>query len=212
MRPVALLAVFLFAACTAETKQHAHPRPPQQTPAPVLAPQDRDFLERAAKGSNAEISMGSLVDTHATRPDVIAFGRRMVADHGAIHRELNAIAARYRITLPTSLGEHQASFDRIVDLQRDHFDREFVQVMIEDHDMAVQLFREEAAGGLDPALRAFAARMVPVIQAHLQHAKALQPPPGSAPSVSPHTGESRPGTAAPRQTPPPPAPQTPHPH
>jgi putative membrane protein len=174
MRPLVLLAVLLLAACTAETDQRAHPQPPQEPPSPVLAPQDRDFLERAAKGSNAEVAMGLLVDSRSIRPDVIAFGHQMVGDHTAINRNLAAIATRYRIILPTSLGDHQASYDRVVDLYRDEFDREYVRVMIDDHDAAVQLFREEASGGADPALRAFAAQTLPLIQSHLQHAKGLK--------------------------------------
>jgi putative membrane protein len=211
MRPLAAAAMLLLAACTADTSQHAHPRPPQKPPSPVLAPQDRDFLEHAAQGSNAEVAMGRLVDSRATRPDVIAFGRAMVTDHTAINRRLAAIAARYPIILPTSLGDHQASYDRVVDLRRDEFDREFSQAMIEDHDMAVQLFREEASGGHDPALRAFAAQTLPLIQAHLQHAKALRPPPDSDPLVSPRTSGNPPLPAAPRPNPEP-GPRTPPPH
>lgn len=173
MRPLALFAVLFLAACTAETDQRAHPQPPQEPPAPVLAPQDRDFLERAAKGSNAEVAMGRLVESRSTRADVIAFGHRMVADHSAINRDLAAIAARHQIVLPTSLGDQQASYDRVVDLYRDELDREYIRVMIDDHDTAVQLFREEASGGADPALRAFAAQTLPLIQSHLQHARAL---------------------------------------
>ena len=172
--------VLLVAACSPDTAQQAHPRRSGPTPAPVLAPQDRDFLERAAEGSNAEIATGSTATRQAFRPEVKAFGAMMVRDHGTMNRQLAAIARRYHIELPTSLGDHQASYDRIVDLRYDRFDEEYMQVMIEDHDLALELFRGEAAGGADPALRAFAAAHVPVIEAHLDHAKALagpKPPP-----------------------------------
>ncbi len=208
MKPLVLLAVALVVACTPDTNQRAHPRPKQSLPMPVLAPQDRDFIERAAKGSNAEIVMGTLVDARATRPDVIAFGHAMVKDHTEINRRLGAIVTRYRIVLPTDLGDHQASYDRVVDLRRDEFDREFSQVMIEDHDMAVQLFREAAAGAADPALRAFAAQTLPLIQAHLRHAKALEPPPDTppelaAPTPPPGSGQlASPDTAARPPSPP----------
>jgi putative membrane protein len=176
MKTLALAAALLFAACTPDAEQHAHARPQQRPAAPVLHSQDRDFLEHAAQGSNAEVAIGGLGAARGLSGDVRAFGQRMVTDHGAIRRELATIAGRHRIILPTDLGDHQASYDRVVDLHRDEFEREFTKVMVEDHDMAVMLFQGEASGGVDPEIRAFATRTLPLIQAHLQHAKSLTPP------------------------------------
>jgi putative membrane protein len=175
-----LTALFLVVACTPQVEQHAHPRRPVVPPSPILPMQDRDFLERAAEGSNAEIKTGGLTSSRAERADVQAFGQQMVRDHSDINSRLAAIAARRHIALPTSLGDHQASYDRLVDLHRTRFDEEFVQVMVEDHDAAAELFRSEAAGGADPELRAFAASTLPLIESHLTHAKSLagaKPPP-----------------------------------
>lgn len=168
-----LLLMLLLAACSPDIDQQAHPRRAGVPPAPVLASQDRDFLERAAEGGNAEIAIGRLAETRASSPAVKAFGRMMVADHAAIHAGLAAIAASHRITLPTSLGDHQAGYDRVVDLRLEAFDKEFVRVMNEDHDLARELFKSEASGGHDPALKAFAAQSLPIIEAHLTHAKAM---------------------------------------
>jgi putative membrane protein len=177
MKTVALLAVLLVAACTPDAEQHAHPRRSSgNAPSPILPSQDRDFLEHAAEGSNAEIAIGKLVRSRALRAEVKAYGERMVADHTAINARLAAIAAKHRIALPTSLGDHQASYDRVVDLRWDRFDEEFMQVMVEDHDMAAELFRSEASGGADPELKSFAAQTLPLIVAHLDHAKALAGP------------------------------------
>lgn len=172
--PLAFAVLLALAACTPDTAQQAHPRLAQTSlPAPVLAPQDRDFLEKAAEGSNAEIAMGKLVEERALSEEVKAYGRRMVADHSAINARLAAIAARHGVSLPTTLGEHQASFDRVVDLRREQFDQELMQVMNEDHDMARELFRSQASGGFNPDLRNFAASTLPTIDAHLTHAKAM---------------------------------------
>jgi putative membrane protein len=171
---VFVLLLLLIGACSPNIEQHAHPTPKADAvPSENLAPQDRDFMERAAQGSNAEIAMGALVDRHALRADVIAFGKLMVTDHRAINQQLAAIAKAKRISLPTSLGEHQQNYDRIVDLHRHPFDREFARAMRADHQEAVRLFREEASGGLDAELKAFAAATLPKIEAHLRHAEGL---------------------------------------
>ncbi len=170
---IAILAVVLLAACSPNTEQHAHARPAGEPRVPVLSPQDRDFLEKATEGSNAEVAIGVLGRTRGMRPEVRAFGERMVADHSAIKQRLIALAAKHRIILTDSLGEHQASFDRVVDRHREEFDQEFMKVMVDDHHAAFELFRSEASGGTHPELKAFAAQTLPTIGAHLEHAKAL---------------------------------------
>ena len=168
-----VLIALLFCACTAETRQSVHERPPQKSAGTYLASQDNDFLNRAAQGSNAEIAIGALARTHTSRADVIAFGEQMVRDHSAANARLSVIAASKHITLPTSLGDNQQGFDRVADLRGEDFDREFIKVMVDDHNGASLLFKGEAEGGADPDLRAFAASTLPVIEAHLQHAKSI---------------------------------------
>jgi putative membrane protein len=177
MRTLLSIAIVLsFAACTADVEQVAHPSPRDARPATSagLASQDRDFVERAAQGSNAEISMGKIVDEHSLRPEVLAFGRLMVTDHYAINEQLRAIAAKKHIELAKSLGDQQQNFDRVVDLEREHFDREYMRVMIESHQQAVELFRNEAKNGIDPELKAFAASTLPRIEAHFDHALSMK--------------------------------------
>jgi putative membrane protein len=174
MKALVLTATLLLAACTPDSEQHAHPRRASgNAPSPILPSQDRDFLEHAVQGSNAEIDIGKLVRTHAWRPEVKAYGERMVADHSALNARLAAIAHKHRIVPPTKLGDHQLSYDRLVDLRYDRFDEEFIQVMTEDHDMAAELFRMQAAGGADPELKAFAAQNLPLIIGHLDHIRAM---------------------------------------
>jgi putative membrane protein len=170
-----LITALVFAGCTADVEQQVHPSPRDARPASSkdLASQDRDFIERAAQGSNAEISMGKVAPARALRPEVAALGRLMVTDHTAINEQLGMIAKKKGIVLPTSLGEQQQSFDRIVDLKRETFDREFVRALIESHQQAVLLYEGEAAGGVDADVRAFASATLPKIEAHLAHAKSL---------------------------------------
>ena len=176
MRTLSIALLLSLAACTADVEQARHPSPRDAKPATSadLASQDRDFLERASQGSNAEVSMGKVVDEHALRPEVLAFGKLMVADHQAINEQLRAIAAKKKIEMTKSLGDHQQDFDRVVDLERDEFDRAYVRVMIQSHHQAAELFRNEAANGIDPELKAFAASTLPKIEAHLRHVLSMK--------------------------------------
>jgi putative membrane protein len=172
---IAPMLLFLL-ACSRGTSQEAHPLPAssQDVARSVeLASQDRDFIEQAAQGDNAEIAIAALVEGRALRAEVTSLGRMVRSDHEESKRQLEAIAAARHIALPTSLGEQQATYDRVIDKRLDPFDREFVRAMIETHQDALQLFRNEATGGVDRDLKAFAASSVPKLEAHLQAATAL---------------------------------------
>jgi putative membrane protein len=175
MRRSTTILLLLLAACSPEVTQRAHPAPSHasKSSAQDLAPQDRDFLERAAEGGNAEIAIGDLPPGRTQNAAVLSFGKMMIAQHSASNRQLVAIALKKKISLPASLGEHQASWDRLDGRTQYDFDVEFAKVMVDDHNQAAELFRSEASGGADPEIRALAASTLPMIEAHLQQAKAL---------------------------------------
>ena len=172
-RPMVPLLLALFIGCNPDQSIHPASQNDKTPDATMLSAQDRRFIEKAAQGNNAEVAAGGLVDARSATPAVIAFGRMMVADHGAANARLAEVARRHAISLPSSLGDQQAGYDRLVDRKGEDFDREFARVMVEDHDMAVQLYQEELASGVDPLLREYAAAMLPRIEAHLAQAKTL---------------------------------------
>lgn len=173
---VALLAVGPIASC--KPKQQAHERTVMQTSHEPsdLASQDREFLERATEGNNAEVAIGSLVRGRSADAAVRAYGEMMTHEHSAANLAIAAIAKKRRVTLTSSLGEHQSNFDRLVDLTGSDFDSEFVRVMLEDHQTALALYQSEVASGTDPDLRQYAGAMIPKIAAHLERAEALRRP------------------------------------
>lgn len=171
--PIALAALLLAASCTRDVSQQLHARVLRPSPAAELASQDRDFIEQASEGNNAEVAMGAITKGHSFDGRVLAFGQMMVDDHTAAQHELETIAAKKQISLPTGLGEQQASYDQLAEKTRLSFDRDFAKEMAGAHDQALLLFQGEAANGADPDLKAYAAAKVPVIEKHLNEAKAL---------------------------------------
>jgi putative membrane protein len=172
-KPIAFAALLLLAACTREVSQQLHPRVLRPSPAAELASQDRDFLERASEGNNAEVAMGAITKGHSFDGRVLAFGQMLVNDHTAAQHELETIAAKKHISLPTGLGDQQASYDQIVEKTRESFDRDFAKEISGAHDQALELFKGEAMNGVDPELKAYAAAKVPVLEKHWNEAKAL---------------------------------------
>ena len=134
-----------------------------------------DFAVKAADSGLAEVSAGEIAQQKAQNQSVKDFAAMMVQDHTKANEELNTIAAGKNITLPTAPGEdHQ---EKIADLNSQtgaDFDKEYMGMMVDDHQKAVNLFEDAAEDNEDAELKAFAAKTLPILQKHLEEAKALE--------------------------------------
>lgn len=154
----------------------------QSTPAPIvpagpppLAAADATFIQDAAQGGLAEVQAGQLAQSKARSPRVKAFGAKMVADHTPANDQLKQIATAKGATVPTAPSDMQ--MQQMTTLQADtgrKFDHDYVANQIAGHTAMLQLYQTEAASGTDPDLKKFAADTVPVVQAHLDAANALE--------------------------------------
>lgn len=127
------------------------------------------FFNEAAQGGLAEVQLGNLATTKAQSPEVRAFGQQMVADHSKANAELQQLAARRSVTLPTEPNSSQKSMiSKLSQMSGAEFDKEYVSAMVDDHEKDVKAFQTQAESGTDADLKAFAAKTLPTLQAHLQ--------------------------------------------
>lgn len=132
---------------------------------------DNHFIMEAAMGGMMEVELGKLATEKGASADVKAFGQRMVADHGKANEELMKLAGQKNVTLPTELsGHHKEMVDRLSKLSGAEFDREYMSEMVKDHTKDVQAFETEAKDGKDADVKAWAAKTVPTLRAHLKMA------------------------------------------
>ena len=135
---------------------------------------DAEFMREAFQGGLAEVEMGRLAADQAASLEVKQFGQRMVTDHGAANGELAQLASRKGVVLPTEPGpKHVATRERLAALRGTEFDRQYMAEMIRDHQEDVAAFQREADTGHDPDVRAWAAKMVPVLREHLRLAESV---------------------------------------
>lgn len=134
------------------------------------------FIRQAAMGGLAEVALGKLAQEKASDPAVKTFGGRMVTDHGKANQELEALAKKENVTLPTQLdAKHEALRDRLAKLSGDAFDEAYMSEMVEDHEKDVAEFRAAATASTDADVKAFAAKTLPVLEGHLKMAKDVRP-------------------------------------
>jgi len=146
----------------------AEPMKPSGVAQVMMSTDEKDFFETAASANLFEIEAGKLAQTKATDPMLKEFGAKMVKDHTEASGKLMTLASSKNVTVPTTLlKRHQSMLD---DLKQDKdgkdFDEDFRNKMVASHKEAVSLFDKTANKAKDPEIKAFAATMLPKLQAH----------------------------------------------
>jgi putative membrane protein len=139
-----------------------------------LNSQDRNFMMDAAMGGMLEVELGRLATQQGASDAVKQFGQRMVDDHSQANTELMSIASSKNITLPTELdARHREHVTKLQGMSGAEFDRAYARMMVSDHEKDVSEFERQSTRGMDPDLKAFASKTLPILQEHLQLARTL---------------------------------------
>jgi putative membrane protein len=140
---------------------------------PQLADTDRAFIKMAASSGQAEIQLGKLAAERADRAEVRDFAKRLEKDHTQANLELLKILDAQRIDISRDMEPYQAAAAELTKLRRVEFDRAYLRHMVKEHEEAVAQFAAEAKDGRHPELKAYAAKVLPTLQEHLQLARDL---------------------------------------
>ncbi len=136
---------------------------------------DAQFVEKAAQGGMFEVQAGQVAILKASNPDVKAFGQQMVMDHGKANDQLETVAQAQGFEMPVELGEkYQEKIQKLNDASQDDFDREYMNMMVEDHQEDVKKFKEMEEKVENPELKSWVSQTLPVLQSHLERAEALE--------------------------------------
>ena len=135
---------------------------------------DREFATKAAMGGKHEVELGRLAADRASDSDVKAFANRMIQDHSRAGDELMQTTSRLGIK---AADEDEAPFKEMVDrlskLKGAEFDRAYMSDMVEDHMKDLSEIESYAKGDNNPELKAWAAKIVPIVREHLQQAQSV---------------------------------------
>ena len=110
----------------------------------------KDFMTEAAQGGMAEVELGKLASTRGQSAEVKQFGQKMVTEHTRANEELKALAAKKNMTLPAAVSNDQKEdIDELSKLSGAEFDKEYVRMMVEDHQKDVNSFRAQSQNVTD---------------------------------------------------------------
>jgi putative membrane protein len=143
---------------------------------PASSPQiaDQDFVIKAARAGKMEVDLGRMAADKGRNAAVRSFGRRMVTDHTKAGDKLKMIAAKKGVVLPADIDpEAKAKMDQLMQLNGAEFDRNYMEMMVGDHETAVGDFQTEASSGAAAEVKAFATSTLPKLKLHLRLAKQI---------------------------------------
>ena len=178
---IGIIALAVGALCLATTSSALNQYPPLKSganaPAPTAKPAaspagkaasklsaaDKTFMTNAAKGGMMEVEWGKLAAQNGQNADVKKFGNRMVTDHSRANSELMTLAKEEGVSLPAAKSPGKWKSDK-----------DYMDMMVKDHQGDLAEFQKEAQSGTDPDLKAFAAKGAKMVSAHLKLAQQTQ--------------------------------------
>lgn len=136
---------------------------------------DVKFLNKAAEINLKEIKIGQLAQQNGSMTEVKQMGKMLEDDHTKSWNELVGLAKKKNINLPTILDKDaQSDYDKLSGKVGNDFDKTFSDMMVSGHKDAIDLFQNEIKSTNDPDIKRWTESTLPVLQKHLDHAKACQ--------------------------------------
>lgn len=179
----AVLAMFLITGLTAcknenkpeDTKEVAEDQNEAKFDENDAKEDDSEFLVAAAESDMMEIELGKLAQSKGMSADVKNFGKMMVDEHTKSANETKPFADRLQVSLPAGLTDKgKEQYNELNEKTGKDFDEKFADLMVKNHEKAVDKMEKASTDANDPEIRSWAAGKVPVLRGHLEHAKTLQ--------------------------------------
>lgn len=142
---------------------------------PGTAPTGQDlgekaFVAKALEGGAAEVQLGQLAQEKSQSNDVKQFGQKMVNDHGQMaDKWLKPVAQKLGLSEPKGPSKKdKKAIAKLQGLSGDDFDREYITMMVKDHQQDLKEFKDEAQSAQDPSVKQIAEQGSGIISQHLQ--------------------------------------------
>jgi len=141
----------------------------------ALSKSDKAFLDTAANVNMTEAHLGQMAQADASTTPIKDFGQKLSRDHTNAYETLTALAQKVGAEIPK--GINVKSDRTVADLMAtkgSSFDRLFLTSEVRDHEKVIAEFKREAEHGQDAQVKAYANKMLPVLEDHLHTAQSLE--------------------------------------
>lgn len=133
------------------------------------------FVNNATRSGMYEIDAANIALKRTKDPAIRDFAKMMVTDHTRLDKQMTPVAMKAGQTPPKDLDQRRKGLlDNLKSAPASDFDKTYMDQQVSAHQEALTLMKGYADHGSDAGLKAAAAKAVPVLQKHLDAAKAAQ--------------------------------------
>jgi putative membrane protein len=178
------LAVGALAACSRNRGVEAA----KEGEPPSVSPAEQDFMMKAEQAHLGEIEMARLALQKSDNNDVRDYAGMIQKHHNGALKDLADLMQKKNVPQAKALAaDSKQGMDELNKLLGPEFDREFMNIMVSDHEKAVGMFRDQQATVQNPDVKDYVEDLLPQLQKHLDKAHELQSRLFGAPAPKPRT-------------------------
>jgi putative membrane protein len=157
-----------FRKKTKTTSPTPSPAAANKAKATKLSPKDDKFFTAAAANNTWEISTGEMAQKQAQTAPTKQVAARMISEHSSSNKELTDLAAKKGLSLSVGRTNPQK-------INPAAFDKNYLDLLAQDHQEEIALYSKEAKSGDDPDIRAWAKKALATEQSHMAAIKKSEP-------------------------------------
>jgi len=178
MTVVCALALCGLSACNRDRSVQAAGDQPV-----AVSPAEQDFMMKASQANLAEIDMARIALEKSDNSDVRDYANMIRSDHTSALEDLTDLMKDKNVSQPQTLpAETHQDIDRMNNLTGPELDREFMNMMVSDHQKEVEMFRDQQAIAQSDDVKKYVEDILPKLEMHLDKAQQLQSKLFSAPA------------------------------
>lgn len=146
--------------------------------APVVDQGTVEFVQKASLSNMFEIEASKLALERSQVQAVKDFAQMLVDAHTASLAELTSLSSSAMVTPPTALdASYNDKLDALRNAKVEDFDDVYIDQQTEVHENSANNLKGFSENGQDAGLRAFAAKVLPTVETHLETVRALDKSP-----------------------------------
>lgn len=156
-------------------KQRSRVQAAGENPDAIPGLTESDFMVEATQAHLAIIDMARLAKLQSKNESVKSYAGMVLHDHMDALADVTEMMKEKNVPEPKTLAaETKKDIARMSKLESSEFDREFINMMVSDHQKDLELFRNTSFSARDTDVQDYADEMIPKLEKHLKKAQALQ--------------------------------------
>lgn len=132
------------------------------------AEKNAEKLVDAYSSNLFEVRVSENASLNATTPEVKNLAMMLVEKHNQMNQEVQALATKKQVSLPTDLTDDQKNdIEKLAQKRGVEYDKAYTEKMKEKHEDAIRTYEKIADKCDDPEIRDWAAKNVTEVRSHL---------------------------------------------